>query len=109
MFNESLTAEYIASNNIKIAEIIHSKSPNTKLYVQTILPTVNLNLVAKIKAINDKLKSNASAATYTLIDLHPFFADENDIIKKELTHDGVHLTEEGYNVWVSVIESTCSN
>ena len=103
MFNENLTAEYIAANDIKIAEIIHSKSPQTKLYIQTILPTSNQNLVAKIKAVNDQLKSNASFDTYTLIDLHSFFSDENDLIKKELTNDGVHLTEEGYNVWVSVV------
>ena len=31
MFNESLTADYIAANNLKIAEIIRSKSPNTNL------------------------------------------------------------------------------
>lgn len=104
MFNDSLSAKYIADNDIKIAEIIHSKSTNTKVYVQTILPTANQNLVAKIKAVNDQLKSNAGSNTYTLIDLHSFFADDDDLIKKELTNDGVHLTEEGYNVWVSVVK-----
>ena len=53
--------------------------------------------------MNDQLKSNASFDTYTLIDLHSFFADDNDLIKKELTNDGVHLSEEGYNLWVSVV------
>jgi len=104
MFVESLTADYIAANNLKIAEIIRSKSPTTKVYIQTILPTVNQNLVAKIKAVNDKLKSNASPSTYTLIDLHSFFADGNDLIKTALTNDGVHLTEEGYTIWVSVVK-----
>lgn len=103
MFNDSLSAKYIADNDIKIAEIIDKKSPQTKLYMQTILPTANHNLVAKIKIVNDKLKSNASQMTYSLIDLHSFFADENDLIKKELTNDGVHLTEEGYNLWISVV------
>ena len=96
IFNASLTAEYIAANNIKIAEIIKSKSPVTKMYVQTILPTVNRNLVAKIKSVNDQLKRNAGSNTYTLTDLHSFFSDENDLIKKELTNDVVHLTEPAY-------------
>ena len=104
MFVANLTADYIAANNIKIAEIIRSKSPNTKVYVQTILPTSNQNLVAKIKAVNDKLSSNASSSTYTLIDIHSFFADGNDLIKTALTNDGVHLTEDGYNIWVSVVK-----
>ncbi len=103
MFHDSLSSEYIAGNNIKIAAAIHKESPHSKLYVQTILPTSNQKLVAKIKAVNDQLKSNAGFKTYTLIDLHSFFSDENDLIKKELTNDGVHLTEEGYNLWVSVL------
>jgi lysophospholipase L1-like esterase len=74
------------------------------VYVQTILPTANQNLVTKIKAVNDKLKRTASLTTYSLIDLHSFFADDNDLIKTALTIDGVHLTEEGYNVWVSVVK-----
>ena len=103
MFNDSLSAKYIAENDIKIAEIIHIESPHTKLYVQTILPTSNIKLITKIKAVNDQLKNNAGSETYTLIDLHSFFSDENDLIKKEFTSDGVHLTEEGYNLWVSVV------
>lgn len=103
MFVDSLSAGYIAGNVIKIAEVIHRKSPNTKLYVQTILPTSNLNLIAKIKAVNDQLKRNAGSHTCSLIDLHAAFADENDMIKKELTNDGVHLTEAAYNLWVSIV------
>jgi len=103
MFNDSLSAKYIADNNIKIAAAIRKESPHTKLYIQTILPTSNKRLITKIKAVNDQLKNNAGFKTYSLIDLHSFFSDENDLIKKELTDDGVHLTEEGYNVWVNVV------
>jgi len=103
MFNDSLSAKYIADNIIKIAAAIRKESPHTKLYIQTILPTSNKRLITKIKAVNDQLKSNAGLKTYSLIDLHSFFSDENDLIKKELTDDGVHLTEEGYNVWVNVV------
>jgi len=104
MWNEALSADYIASNIIKIAAVIHSNSPHTKLYVQTILPTSFEKLTVKIKAVNDILKSNASKKSYLLIDLHSFFADEKDLIIKEYTVDGVHLTDNGYKQWVSVVK-----
>ncbi len=31
--------DYVANNILKITKIIHHKSPNTKIYVRTILPT----------------------------------------------------------------------
>ena len=52
MFKEALPVEYIAANDIKIAETIKTNSPNTKVYLLTILPTSNQNLVAKIKAVS---------------------------------------------------------
>lgn len=104
MWIDTLSADYIASNIVKIAAAIHSKSPHTRLYVQSILPTSFEKLTAKIKAVNDILKSNAGKKTYSFIDLHSFFADEKDLIKKEYTEDGVHLTDTGYQQWVGVIK-----
>lgn len=104
MWNDTVTADYIANNIIQIAATIRSKSPQTKLYVQTILPTSFEKLTAKIQAVNALLISNAGRKTYSIIDLHSFFADEKDLIKKEYTFDGVHLTDNGYKQWVSVIK-----
>jgi lysophospholipase L1-like esterase len=104
MWNDTLSAEYIATNIMKIAATIHWKSPHTRLYVQSILPTGFEKLTAKIKAVNDMLKSSAGKRTYSFIDLHSFFADEKDLIKKQYTVDGVHLTDNGYQQWVGVIK-----
>lgn len=104
LFNPSLPAEYVANNIIEITRIIKKNSSHTKVYVQTILPTTTQNIVAKIKATNDILRDHASRKTYSLIELHSFFADDNDLMKKEFTKDGVHLNEAGYNLWVSKVK-----
>jgi lysophospholipase L1-like esterase len=96
--------EFSVANIIEITRDIHRYSPDTKIYVQTILPTSNPSIVAKIKGINDIIFSKQQSENYLIIDLHALFADENDIIKKEYTVDGVHLTEDGYRVWVNEVK-----
>jgi len=96
------TADFVVNNIIKIVQNIRQNTPGTKIYVQTILPTLHYYMVDKIKAVNDGLRKNAAANNYTLIDLHIFFADGSDLIKKEyVTLDSVHLTPEGYKTWVN--------
>ena len=96
--------EFTVANIIEITRVIHRYSPDTKIYVQTILPTSNPSIVAKIKGINYILFSKQQSENYSIINLHALFADENDIIKKEYTVDGVHLTEDGYRVWVNAVK-----
>ena len=38
-----------------------------------------------------------------VIDLYPHFLDENNRMKVELTHDGLHLTAAGYQVWAKLL------
>jgi len=104
LFNASLASDYVANTIIKIADTIKQRSPLTQIYVQTILPTSEEKVRSKIKKTNAILASQASSKTYQLIDLHKTFADENDFIKKDYTNDGVHLTEEGYQLWVNAIK-----
>ena len=98
--------ESTVANIIEITRVIHKYSPDTKIYVQTILPTSNPSIVAKIKEINNILFMKQQSENYLIIDLHALFANENDIIKKEYTVDGVHLTEEGYRVWVNTVKKS---
>ena len=104
LFTDNLSAEYVGNNILKIVDNIRLNSPKTKIYVQTILPTTTEKIILKIKTTNTILKNASLKNTYTLIDLHSVFADENDMMKKELTVDGVHLNEAGYKVWVAYIK-----
>jgi len=95
------TAQYVADNISEIVKIIHSESPNTHIYVQTILPTTSTSLITKIKAANQMLMDKAATEAFTLIDLYPLFIDSNGLMKSIYTTDGTHLTEAGYQVWVN--------
>jgi lysophospholipase L1-like esterase len=104
LFSENLSADFVANNILKIVENIHKKSPETQIYIQTILPTTTERIITKIKKTNSILKDNAMTYNYILIDLYSVFADKNDRIIEELTVDGVHLSEKGYLVWSDYIK-----
>lgn len=104
IFNSATTPQYVAGNIITITKNISEASPQTKLYVQTILPTATTSIKDKIQQVNTLLQKQAGSKSFTLIDIHPLFADEADIMKKEYTNDGVHLNEEGYALWADYLK-----
>ena len=94
---------YISKNIIRITQEIQKKSPETKVYVQTILPVEKQIYRTFINEINNILKLEESSNSYTIIDLHSFFVDDKGLIIEDFFSDGIHLTEEGYNNWVKVV------
>jgi lysophospholipase L1-like esterase len=48
-------------------------------------------------------------ANYKIIDLHPIFADANDLMISSYSTDGVHLTESGYQLWKNFIAEFVTN
>ena len=49
--------------------------------------------------LNQKLKTLCKEMNLTFVDLYPYFSDEDNLLKRQLTTDGIHLTEEGYTLW----------
>lgn len=96
--------EYITNNIFKITGIIHNKSPETKIYLQTILPNNNKFVNENINKANEIIKSPGKEKNYEVIDLNASFLDEAGSMKKELTYDGTHLNKAGYAVWATVIK-----
>lgn len=101
LFNPALNSKRTADNIIRIVDIIKKQSPRTRIFVQTIFPTKHDFLVNKISETNQLLRNYKKPKLYTLIETHALFADSADLMKKEYTKDGVHLTEKGYEVWVN--------
>lgn len=110
LFHDELTPEYVANNIKSIVDKIHLESPETKIYVQTILPTANNKPPKeKIAATNAILKAIPPASYLQIIDLHSRFADQNDLMIGSYTNDGLHLTELGYHTWQNYIIQFVNN
>lgn len=101
----------ILSNIDKIIEKVQSESPNTKLYLQSILP-VNPDFGMfgghmkpdSIKIINEGLELLAKKQNITFIDIYPYFLSEKgDKLDKELTNDGLHLLGPAYIRWSKLL------
>lgn len=108
--------ENVAKNILKIADIITKHSPKTKVFIHTILP-INNDQYFKVKKVNYNFLQNSytpsinsqvdetnsilkSNKQYEVIDLHSIFINKAFKLDTNLSSDGVHLNENGYNLWV---------
>jgi lysophospholipase L1-like esterase len=103
----------ICGNISAIAEIVKTKSPGTKVYVISILPTnedakkeypevYGNNTVAE--AVNSKLKENAGKEGFTFIDLAASVKDSTgNLDRKYALPDGLHPNKAGYLVLVNLL------
>jgi lysophospholipase L1-like esterase len=102
----------IAGNYLKIVREIHSKCPQTKIYVESILPVnptiqhfpQHYDKEEHVLATNKLLKANAKAGDYTYIDIFHLFADKDKRLNAEYTIEGLHLKPQAYVVWVAYLK-----
>ena len=100
--------DFIVNDIAELIEEIREKSPRTEIYLQSILPInesfgiyTRLNgRSAQIPEINAKLKTLARNWNLTYVDLFPLFVEPGtNTLRANLTGDGIHLSEEGYEIW----------
>lgn len=107
------TPDVIILKNIRrIADQIKKYAPNTKLIIQSILPTNNTftefigyqNKDEHIIWLNNQLKLFCTNHYLTFVDLYSLFKDENGRLNKQYTFDGLHLNGEGYQLWKAKLQ-----
>lgn len=99
------SAHYVAKNILKITRLINQRSPATKIYVRTLLPTRRDFLKEDILAVNKSIFQNAKRGKYQVVDIYKQFVDSNGDLMEDYTHDGVHLNNDGYQKWVDFEKS----
>lgn len=111
--SHNLTADSIAGMIRLTVERIQRESPETELHLQSLLPinesfgrykllTGKTDLVPEI---NTRLKALAQEKKIDFINLFPLFAEGNtNVLRKDLTTDGLHLNEEGYKIWAKALK-----
>ncbi|MCM4155703.1 GDSL-type esterase/lipase family protein [Gramella sp. AN32] len=104
--------DLILKNFKEIISRIQKESPETKIYIETILPVNKSFNVYKrhydkdghILYINDQLRKIAPKMGITLIDIYPEFLDDQNRLNAEFTDEGLHLNEKGYLKWAKILK-----
>ncbi|QWR76146.1 tetratricopeptide repeat protein [Candidatus Magnetomonas plexicatena] len=100
---------------MKALSILSSNLPDTKIYVQSVLPVIlkdpaeNTIVNRKIIEANRELKivvSKLNNANIQYVDLYKGFVEhEGEHLKSEYAvEDGIHLNRSGYDLWESLIK-----
>jgi len=98
----------IAAEYRMLIDSVRTQSPQTKIFVQSILPlnpTVknfpqHYDKQPRVVAVNRLLQQVARETHATYIDLWPIFIDKQNHLDASLTGDGLHLNQQGYERWV---------
>ena len=102
----------IAAEYRMLIDSVRTQSPQTKIFVQSILPlnpTVknfpqHYDKQPRVVAVNRLLQRMAREAHATYIDLWPIFIDRQNHLDASLTGDGLHLNQQGYERWVAFLK-----
>ena len=110
--NWGFSNDTIALGVRTIVQRIKEESPNTRIVVQSILPTNDCYGLfsghtkrwADVAVINGMLRDMAIEEGVDYLDLFRAFATDEGKLNPALSNDGLHLNSEGYLLWKSIIE-----
>lgn len=106
------TAASIADKYAELVKAIRQKSPETLLFVQSVMPINNdfkrykslFGRESIIPDLNLKLQDIAMNEGAVFIDLWPVLAEETTgKMKRDFTTDGLHLSGAGYKAWAEAV------
>ncbi|MEY8686932.1 GDSL-type esterase/lipase family protein [Bacteroides sp. AN502(2024)] len=93
----------------KLLQAIKDSLPNTKIYIESVLPSNhslgNYTPNEKVQKANFIAKDLASKFNGQFINLYDLYVDDNNELPQEWTRDGVHLYPEHYDKWANAIKT----
>lgn len=109
--SKDIPVSVIADNYRQIVEEIQQGSPDTKIYIQSLLPLnpdyqgfpQHFDKQDEVLKLNELLKNLAQRTNTEYLDIAPVFMDSNNQLHEEYTYDGLHLNEKGYEVWAKYL------
>lgn len=107
------TAEQVTADIRTILRFFREKTPQTRLYYQSILP-VNGEEFTKFKnhypnnpqieEINEELKKDEGTLYEKYIDLASQLRNGEGLLDSVYTNDGLHILSSGYKVWIEQVQ-----
>ena len=102
------TVNKVASNYQLILQNFKEKSPQTKIFIKSVLPLnqkfTDPAINSEVIKLNIKLQELAKNFSAQYIDLFPAFLGNNNQLNEQYTTDGLHLNGKGYLLWKTIIE-----
>ena len=97
----------VISNYQLIIDSIKKRTPNTKIYIQSVLPVGKKVILGhnneSIIKLNQEIKKMCIESTITYVDLHKAFTNKEGCLKEEYTNDKLHIMGNAYLVWKQLI------
>ena len=95
-----------------IVQRIKTESPETRIIVQSILPTNDCYGLftghtkrwQDVAVINEMLQTMTEEEGVDYLDLYRYFATEEGKLNPKYSNDGLHLNGDGYALWKSIIK-----
>lgn len=103
------TDHLILARYTSLLDSISILPDSTEIYLTSILPTSSrwTNCPpGKIVRLNYAIEQLAGKYRMNWINLYPLFASKDNYLKPELTSDGLHLNQAGYEIWVDELNKT---
>lgn len=102
----------IADNCRKIVQRIKMKSPETRIFLQSVLPInptypgfpQHYDKENQVIRTNELLREVAASTQSRFINLYPLFLDDQQHLEKKFTYDGLHLNRKGYEIWSNFLK-----
>jgi len=105
--HSGLDKERILSNYKKIVDTIKDRLPETKIYLESILPIQENKHRIKNKDVDDLnlgIRKLADSSNITYIDINSKLKADNNELESKYTVDGEHLKGNAYMIWVNIIK-----
>lgn len=110
-FAQGISGDSIARNIEQIICRIKAESPETEVYVQSILPISDeITLfpghkahMSQVAPTNAMIRAICERQGVTYVDLYSSFVTPDGKLDLKYSNDGLHLLGEGYKLWGSII------
>ena len=110
-FAQGISGDSIARNIEQIICRIKAESPETEVYVQSILPISDeITLfpghkahLSQVAPTNAMIRAICERQGVTYVDLYSSFVTSDGKLDLKYSNDGLHLLGEGYKLWGSII------
>ncbi|GAB3668319.1 SGNH/GDSL hydrolase family protein [Echinicola sediminis] len=112
-----LPVEVIVKNHMKIIQKLKNRLPQSRIYIQSILPLNEevlkydylKNKGDSIRKLNDQLQALCNDWNITFVEINKILSNPSGELQKEQTLDGIHLKPEAYLKWTNYLNDNYLN